>query len=103
MTFGGPSLVAGLFTDCALFGGVKGGFSAVFEAEEVVGRIILAKKPSSAGAVCCGRLCRDVCFFNAAGGGPSDGLLDPGFKVDGFRVRVDFAVVLARLGERDTA
>jgi hypothetical protein len=50
--FGGPSLVTGLFIDCALFGGVNGGFSAVFDAEDVVGRIILAKKPSSAGALC---------------------------------------------------
>jgi hypothetical protein len=50
--FDGPSLVAGLFTDCDPFGGVKGAaFSTiVFDAEEVVGRIILARKPSSAGA-----------------------------------------------------
>jgi hypothetical protein len=39
-------------------------FSVVFEAEDVVGRIIRARKLSSAGAVCLGRLCRDGCFFN---------------------------------------
>jgi hypothetical protein len=49
--FDGPSLVAGRRTDCALFGGVSGCFSRVFDADDVVGRIIRAKKPSSAGAV----------------------------------------------------
>jgi hypothetical protein len=49
---------------CAL---VRGGvmiFSVVFEAEDVVGRIIRARKLSSAGAVCLGRLCCDGCFFS---------------------------------------
>lgn len=48
-------------------------FSAVFEAEDVVGRIMRAKKPSSAGALG-GRLCLDGCFFSCEGGGPSEGL-----------------------------
>ncbi len=50
--------MTGLLTDCDLFGGVRGAAlsAMVFEAEEVVGRIILARKPSSAGAACCGRL-----------------------------------------------
>ena len=99
---GGPSLVTGLFTDGALFGGVVT-FSAVLEAEEVVGRIIRAKNPSSAG-VLCGRLCLEGCFFNCDGGGPSDGLLCVLFRVDGFRFKVDFGTVavLARLGDRDS-
>lgn len=40
-------------------------FSVVFEAEDVVGRIILARKLSSAGTACLGRLWRDGCFFSA--------------------------------------
>ena len=97
--FGSPSLVAGRFTDCDLFGGVNG-LSAVFDAEDVVGRIIRARKESSAGALD-GRLCREGCFFNAPGGGPREGLLLPLFSVEGLRVNVDFVVVvLARLGER---
>lgn len=39
-----------------------------------------ARKPSSAGADDLGRLWRDACFFSAAGGGPSDGLLFVGFR-----------------------
>lgn len=93
--------MTGLFTDGALFGGVVA-FSAVLDAEDVVGRIIRAKKPSSAGAVC-GRLCLDDCFFSCEGGGPRDGRLCDWLSVDGLRVR-DFGAVavLARLGDRDT-
>lgn len=97
--FGGPSLVTGLLTDCDLLGGVVG-LSAVFDADDVVGRIIRARKPSSAGALD-GRLCREGCFFNVPGGGPREGLLLPLLSVEGLRVNVDFVVVvLARLGER---
>jgi hypothetical protein len=39
-------------------------FSVVFDADEVVGRIIRARKFSSAGADGLGRLCRDGCFFS---------------------------------------
>jgi hypothetical protein len=56
------------------------------------------------GAVCEGRLVREVCFFKVAGGGPRDGLGFVFFSVEGFRVNVDFVVVaLARLGERARA
>jgi hypothetical protein len=100
----GPSLIAGLFTDCDLCGGVASSLSAVFEAEDAVGLIIRASNPSSVGAVCEGRLVREVCFFNVAGGGPRDGLGFVFFRVEGFRVNVDFVVVaLARLGERASA
>lgn len=73
--------------------------SNVLDAEEVVGRIIRARNPSSAGALEGGKLCLDDCFFNVEGGGPREGLLlCP--RVDGLRVKVD--VVVARLGERDS-
>ena len=97
----GPSRVAGRFTGCVFLGGVSGCFSRVFDAEDVVGLIILARNPSSAGAVG-GRLCLDDCPFTAAGGGPSDGLLLPLFRVEGLRFKVEVAV-LARLGDRDSA
>ncbi|KFY21031.1 hypothetical protein V493_07585, partial [Pseudogymnoascus sp. VKM F-4281 (FW-2241)] len=69
-------LVPGLSTPTTFgFGGVAA-LSCVFPADAVVGRIILAKNPSSAGADAFGKLCLDACFFSAAdGGGPSDGLL----------------------------
>jgi hypothetical protein len=92
-------LVAGfLLTLGALFGGVSG-FSAVLLADEVVGLIILARKESSAGGGWCGKLVLDACFLIAAGGGPRDGLLEPLFKVEGFRA----GAPLALLGERDAA
>lgn len=68
----------------------------------MVGRIILARNESSAGALCCGRLCRDGCFLSAAGGGPRDGLL-LGLFVDGLRdeAEVGSALAAARLGGLD--
>ena len=69
--------------------------------DEVVGRIIRARNPSSAGALECGKLCLEEGRL-LAGGGPSDGLLLPFFKVEGFLTTVDDVVVApVRLGERD--
>jgi hypothetical protein len=84
--FGATGFVTGRFTGCAALGGVSGCFSAVFEALLVVGRIILARKLSSAGAVECGRLCLGCCFAAFEGGGPKDGLLCALLSVDGFLV-----------------
>lgn len=78
-------MATGFFTGWATLGSGTSGFSAVFAADEVVGRIILARKESGAAAPAAGRLVRDGCFFSFEGGGPSDGLL------------------LARLGDRDWA
>ena len=47
--FGAAALAMGFFTGCAIFGSGTSGLSAVFAAEEVVGRIILARKESGAG------------------------------------------------------
>jgi len=73
--------------------------AAVLDADDVVGRIIRFKKESSAGADF-DKLCRDGCFFKAAGGGPREGLLVVLFRVDGFRGCLAAAVPLTRLGER---
>lgn len=54
------SRVCGLVVDFALSLGGVGGLSSTFEADEVVGRIMRARNPSSAGATCFGRLCRDA-------------------------------------------
>jgi hypothetical protein len=89
-------------TDCDIFGGVAGAFSAVFDADEVVGLIIRARNPSSAGAVVCDKLCLDGCFFRSFGGGPREGLFAALLRVEGFRVRPVFEVTVARLGERVT-
>ncbi len=77
-----------------------GGFSAVFDADAVVGLIIRARKPSSAGGAFCGRFVLDGCFFKVFGGGPSDGLLLELLRVEGFLVSPDLDVVVARLGDR---
>ena len=105
--FVGPSFVTGRLTEGALLGGdVVLGFSAAFDAEAVVGRIIRARKPSAAGAGWCGRLLREVCALAAvaAGGGPSEGRLLLCFRVEGLRPNPDFVVAtLALLGDRELA
>jgi hypothetical protein len=90
--------VLGRLTDCDLFGGVAGAFSAVLDAEEVVGRIMRARNPSSAGAVD-DNVVLDGCFFKLLGGGPSDGRLVALLRVDGFLVGPVFEEVVARLGD----
>ncbi len=77
-----------------------GGFSAVFDADDVVGLIIRARKPSSAGCAFCGRFVLDGCFFSEFGGGPSDGLLLALLRVEGFLGSPDLDVVVVRLGDR---
>lgn len=99
--FEGPSLVTGRRTDGARFGGVSGCFSRVFDADDVVGRIMRARNPSSAG-VPPGKLCLDDCFFRVEGGGPRDGLLLVLLIIEGLRFNVE-AVVVARLGDRAIA
>ena len=97
-----PSLVVGLLTDCDLLGGDNGAFSAVFDADAVVGRIILARNESSGADTDVAMLGLEDCFFN--GGGPIDDLLLPVFKAEVLRARGGFeAVVLARLGDRVAA
>ena len=76
------SFATGFFMGWVLFGCGNSGLSAVFAADEVVGRIILERKESGAAAAA-GRLGREGCFFRVDGGGPSDGL------------------PLVRLGDRD--
>jgi len=81
-------------------GGVAGAFSAVLDAEEVVGRIIRARKPSSAGAVFCDRFGLDGCFFKSFGGGPREGRCVALLRVAGFLAPLVLEVTVARLGER---
>lgn len=85
--FGALSFAAGFFTGWTFEAGCgASGLSEVFAADEVVGRIILARKESGAAAFCDGRFCWEGCFFKAAGGGPKD---------------VRPLDLLVRLGDRD--
>jgi len=76
-------------------------FSVVFEAEDVVGRIIRARKLSSVGAGCFGRLCRDGCFLSVE----VEGLPKTGrslSSLDGLWCSSCFCDKLAWLRDRDT-
>jgi hypothetical protein len=60
-----------------------------------------ARKLSSAGAVCLGRLCRDGCFFNVEVEGLPRAGRSPSI-LDGLRCNSCFCDKLAWLGDRDT-
>jgi hypothetical protein len=88
--------VTGLEASLA-FSGVS--FSCVFDAELVVGLIILARNPSSAGATFLLKLLLEGCFFTA-GGGPIDDL--PRAVIDGcLRTGASVFAAAVLLGDRD--